>query len=159
MICKNCGAFVFKRTKNQLCSYCYTGKKRLEKLPLSVKAWDKLDTAHKCGFGNNQELILESQKYDIVLPDYDIRTTKEKTIGFLKKFNKTNLNKGIDTMQNGIESFSTAMDKMKMDESQNKKILKALATSDNYIKSISFVTGKTKQKDISIIAGKRKSII
>jgi len=68
-----------------------------------------------------------------------------------------NLNKGIDTMQNGIDSFSNAMDKMKMDESQNKKILNAFAPDNK--KDVSIILGKTKQKDINIITGRKKSII
>ena len=135
MICKSCGAIFFEYRKNSLCLNCFNQYKIvLEPLEMSHKAWNKFDW-------NQQEALTSC--YAVTIPDY--QTRREKTIGFLKKFNKTNLNKGIDTMQNGIESFSNAMDKMKMDESQNKKILKAFASNEN--------------KDISIITGKRKSII
>ncbi len=135
MICKNCGAIFFKYRKDSICLDCYmSNQKVLEPLEMSHKAWNKFDW--------NQQEVLTSC-YAVTIPDY--QTRRQKTIRFLKKFNKTNLNKGIDTMQNGIESFSTAMDKMKMDESQNKKILSAFASNEN--------------KDISIITGRKKSII
>ena len=78
----------------------------------TVKAWKKFDLTQ-------QDILCT--RYDIILTDY--KTQKEKAIIILKKFNMTNVNKGIATFNKGIDGFTKACDAFDASMKPKKKIL------------------------------------
>ena len=60
-----------------------------------------------------QEKILK--KYDVILTNH--KTRKERAYSILKKFNKRNLDKGMDKFNKGVDSFSSALKQIHIDES------------------------------------------
>lgn len=74
---------------------------RKPQLRFTHKAWNKFDEI-------KQEKLLE--KFEIIIPDY--LTRNERIIKNLKKFNVSNLNRGIDKFNHGIDSFKTALDEI-----------------------------------------------
>jgi len=53
------------------------------------------------------------KKYDIVLTNH--KTKREQLLIFLKKINMKNINKGIDTFNNAVQSFGRSMDQLSKD--------------------------------------------
>ena len=73
---------------------------------MTVKAWKK--------FGDEAQKVL-LEKHDVILTDH--QTRREKAVSILKKFNKKNMDKGIDKFNAGVKSFSDAMKQIHFDPS------------------------------------------
>ena len=78
---------------------------------LTVKEWSRFDRVVERVDGieiTAQEIIC--LKYEIILTDWVSK--KDKIFNVLKKFNKTNLNKGLDKLDDGIKGFEKVMDEI-----------------------------------------------
>ena len=73
---------------------------------MTVKAWKKFSD-------EAQKVLLE--KHDVILTDH--QTRREKAVSILKKFNKKNMDKGIDKFNAGVKSFSDSMKQIHFDPS------------------------------------------
>ena len=67
----------------------------------TVKAWKKFDLTQ-------QDILCT--RYDIILTDY--KTRKEKIFSIMDKFSPKNIDKGIKTMNKGLNQFSKTMDEL-----------------------------------------------
>ena len=120
------------------------GITKLYKKYYTMKEWNRFTI-------NWQQRL--TNKYDVILTDHKTRSEKLRGI-----FNGTNLNKNLDRVQGGIESFSKALEKFDM---SNFKIFPGVSQKEyNALvgkpskRNYSTLTGSSKKRDYSFLTGK-----